>query len=120
LALRLPREHETGGAADSGTPRHIFDALTERIREIDGRVAGRLQRLKGKPMLTTDNVVTALRSRANIQDPYGERLMTEAARLIEDMAAEVRVCEDSTRAIEGLKAEVRRLEALVADLTASR
>jgi len=72
-----------------------------------GDTAGRPQHLKGKRMATTDTVITALRSRANLQDPYGERLMKEAAKT-------------ATHVVEDLQAEVRRLETLVADQAKSK
>jgi len=85
-----------------------------------GDTAGRPQHLKGKRMATTDTVITALRSRANLQDPYGERLMKEAARLIEDMAVEIEAAKTATHVVEDLQAEVRRLETLVADQAKSK
>ena len=55
-----------------------------------------------------------------MQDPYGERLMKEAARLIEDMAVEIEAAKTATHVVEDLQAEVRRLETLVADQAKSK
>lgn len=71
-------------------------------------------------MPTTETVITALRSRANLQDPYGERLMKEAARLIEDMAVEIEAAKTATHVIEDLQAEDRRPESLLAGKARSK
>jgi len=55
-------------------------------------------------------VITALRSRANLQDPYGQRLMQAAATLIEDMAAEIETAKVAAHTIETLHAGAMRQE----------
>jgi hypothetical protein len=66
-------------------------------------------------MTTNEHVIDALRSRANLQDTYGQRVMETAAGLIEEMAAEISTAEAGAHTIETLQAEVTRLENLLAE-----